>query len=625
MEKINLIFQFIIDNWKFFVSGYELFVRIIPTKWNLSIIDNIWKVLDFIVKNKRIPNGTEKKETLTDTENIIKVKINKHILRSVLLFILIIGGCSKSDAQIWQNFKGLRLVNEVQPITNLPPVSASITWALDSVGGTKSLYAYDTAWFKLRQPSSGLSSIVGYNGLTSINDDSVRLGGTLIQSTTINGGIGTNDFSIGDGNPVGNLTIAAENIEMASTLGDLQMGANTGDVLLETNKKMYFNSKRTLNNTNDSLLVISSGQLQRRSATTIGLQGTLTAPRIPFASASNTLTDKAGFIYTTVSDILDIPPAGAFRLNNGGSGVTSLQSEQLTSSDDLLINIADQLTMSAPSAFINSTSTTISSGIGGIGNILLTNASGTSGSDINLLANDDLSLTANGDDMTITAFDKVDIQTGATATDGIILQTNNSAPIQLQGGTGADVVISTGDDVNVTATDIVNIVAGGNSIVMDNDASIDLTSTASDINVFANAGSININSLSVGTASIGSGSADITFTAAGDVNIGVTGAFKYANVGPNQGMYIPGSFTNTATLDFPNTTTGVSDLTITVTGCVAGQSVSIGVPNGSVTTTASYWGWVSATNTITIRFSPKAVGGENPASGTFRATCYSNQ
>lgn len=81
----------------------------------------------------------------------------------------------------------------------------------------------------------------------------------------------------------------------------------------------------------------------------------------------------------------------------------------------------------------------------------------------------------------------------------------------------------------------------------------------------------------------------------------------------------PVSISATATLDFPSTTsTTVSDLTITVTGAAVGDVVAIGVPNGSTTTTGEFTGWVSASNTVKIRYSPKAT--EDPASGTFKAT-----
>lgn len=76
---------------------------------------------------------------------------------------------------------------------------------------------------------------------------------------------------------------------------------------------------------------------------------------------------------------------------------------------------------------------------------------------------------------------------------------------------------------------------------------------------------------------------------------------------------------DTATLDFASSgATTVSDLTKTIAGARLGDEVAIGVPHGSVTATGSYFAWVSAANTITIRFSPKAT--ENPSSGVFHIT-----
>jgi len=75
----------------------------------------------------------------------------------------------------------------------------------------------------------------------------------------------------------------------------------------------------------------------------------------------------------------------------------------------------------------------------------------------------------------------------------------------------------------------------------------------------------------------------------------------------------------TATLNFLSSgATTVSDLTVTVPGARLGDEVSIGVPHAAITATASYVGWVSAANTVTIRFSPKAT--EDPASAVFHVT-----
>jgi len=81
------------------------------------------------------------------------------------------------------------------------------------------------------------------------------------------------------------------------------------------------------------------------------------------------------------------------------------------------------------------------------------------------------------------------------------------------------------------------------------------------------------------------------------------------------------TLTNTATLDFGNTAAGVAaDLTITVTGAAVGDAVYVGADNASVSAdNITFWGWVSATNTVTVRFNNNnLVSAVDPASGTFR-------
>lgn len=81
-----------------------------------------------------------------------------------------------------------------------------------------------------------------------------------------------------------------------------------------------------------------------------------------------------------------------------------------------------------------------------------------------------------------------------------------------------------------------------------------------------------------------------------------------------------GILTGSATLDFGSTAASThSDLTITVTGAVDGDVVSLGVPNGSIVANSCFTAWVSATNTVTVRFNnydPLVAG--DPASGTFK-------
>jgi len=78
----------------------------------------------------------------------------------------------------------------------------------------------------------------------------------------------------------------------------------------------------------------------------------------------------------------------------------------------------------------------------------------------------------------------------------------------------------------------------------------------------------------------------------------------------------------TATLDFGSTAAGaVSDLTITVTGAALNDVVILGAPNGSVPAAGTFFAWVSATNTVKVRFANNAlVTSYDPASGTYRVT-----
>lgn len=81
------------------------------------------------------------------------------------------------------------------------------------------------------------------------------------------------------------------------------------------------------------------------------------------------------------------------------------------------------------------------------------------------------------------------------------------------------------------------------------------------------------------------------------------------------------TLTNTATLNFDLTAVNSQDLTITVTGAVAGDPISLGLDPASVSADITFFGWVSASNTVTVRCSRVGGGGAvDPASGTFRAT-----
>lgn len=79
----------------------------------------------------------------------------------------------------------------------------------------------------------------------------------------------------------------------------------------------------------------------------------------------------------------------------------------------------------------------------------------------------------------------------------------------------------------------------------------------------------------------------------------------------------------TATLNFPTTDTrNSSDLTVTVTGAASGDAVSLGVPNAAVLVNTCYTAWVSAVNTVTIRFNNYDNADKNPASAVFKVMVF---
>lgn len=132
----------------------------------------------------------------------------------------------------------------------------------------------------------------------------------------------------------------------------------------------------------------------------------------------------------------------------------------------------------------------------------------------------------------------------------------------------------------------------------------------------------------VGTTAAGTAPLKFTVAAAanmttpeiGAVEADSTDVYYTARIAGTTSRYtIDKSLTASATLDFANTTAQLStDLTITVTGAADGDVVSLGVPNASVNANTCYTAWVSASNTVTVRFNNYSSGGVNPASGTFK-------
>jgi len=128
--------------------------------------------------------------------------------------------------------------------------------------------------------------------------------------------------------------------------------------------------------------------------------------------------------------------------------------------------------------------------------------------------------------------------------------------------------------------------------------------------------------LKAGTATVNT--APLKFTSGTNLTTAEAGAMEFNGTNllfsPSTTRHtVNHGLTGSATLDFGSTNAQLStDLTITVTGASDGDVVSLGVPNAAVNANTSYSAWVSAANTVTIRFNNYSSGTVNPASGTFK-------
>jgi hypothetical protein len=143
------------------------------------------------------------------------------------------------------------------------------------------------------------------------------------------------------------------------------------------------------------------------------------------------------------------------------------------------------------------------------------------------------------------------------------------------------------------------------------------------------------------TAPSASSILDLTSTSKGFLRPRMTTAQRNAIASPAAGLSVynsslatndvyttawyqqPNGLTGSGTLDFPSTGAhSSSDLTITVTGAAVNDIVELGTPVQDIDGT--FTAFVSAANTVTVRFNHYGSGTSNPASGTFKVYVIKN-
>lgn len=114
-----------------------------------------------------------------------------------------------------------------------------------------------------------------------------------------------------------------------------------------------------------------------------------------------------------------------------------------------------------------------------------------------------------------------------------------------------------------------------------------------------------------------------TLTATLTQNLQTSGTPTFAGLKiDSTGTTIDAVISATATLDFPSTAAqSSSDLTMTVTGAAVGDAVFLGLP-AAPDANSCFTAWVSASNTVKIRFNNYSAGAIDPASAAYRAVVF---
>lgn len=193
---MNKTLQFIIDNW--LIIGpvlYEIIARAWPTKINISLLDNIWIVLNKIIPNVRkadgkeiIPgaqtvldlpnsNGSTKKSGLL--KNLVKVAVNRFVLKCIAIFFISVPAFAQNNG----TFKAIASYN-----TDSTTVRNYISLLQTSYGNVGGIYynkqsskwrAYqDSTWIDLIQSGGG----GGGGTVTSVTGTADRI--TVTDPTT---------------------------------------------------------------------------------------------------------------------------------------------------------------------------------------------------------------------------------------------------------------------------------------------------------------------------------------------------------------------------------------------------------------------------------------------------------
>lgn len=308
MKTVTTIFDFIADKWPVISPIiYEIIVRIYPTGRNLSLLDNAFKLLSWIIPN----NSTHKTSIISSEDPTTSKTTNKHVLKLIAIFMLCSVG---SFAQLNYSAKSYRSYGSDSATTksevrvlNQNIGTGHQTGALYYNTSSKKWRVFsDSLWFDMNM---GAPFALGNGSATTANINHVDWGGTLNSDAIIIGNSASVELGQ-SGNEVFNFRVYADNEARVQSLNGISFisgGVNAG----------VFNSS-----TNGVQLTSAAfGELLMSSAGNVFTDNKASKSGIKYA-ASGYETDPLSLVTKNYVDTKLLVPAGSttqIQYNNAGA------------------------------------------------------------------------------------------------------------------------------------------------------------------------------------------------------------------------------------------------------------------------------------------------------------------
>ena len=474
--------------------------------------------------------------------------------------------------------------------------------------------------------------------LTQINDTTYVIGDDTLRIFT--GGVPANAWQL-DGNTSTNpptdflgttdatrLAIKTDDTERMTVLPNGRVLINTttdqGNYILQAKGRIWSDKDALIND-------LTVGRGNGTSTPTSNSAFGITALGANTTGASNTAIGYLAMSTNTTASFNTALGASALQVNTTGNANTAIGAYSLFSNETGISNTS----LGYASLYTNTTGS-YNTGLGR--SVLTYNTTGFSNTGIGAAA---LSLNTTGSNNTATGDQSLSLNTTGTsntASGRNALAYNQTGSGNTAIGTDALKTDTTGSN-NVAAGYLAgsNLTNGDNNIFIGYNTQPNISNTGSNqLNIgnwiYGNNGKIGINVASpTANAHLAGGSATantapLKFTSGTNLTTPENGAVEYDGtnyfVTSGSTRYtLAKTLSVTSALNFASTSAqSSSDMTVTVTGAADGDAVSLGVPNSAVSANTAYTAWVSAADTVTIRFNNYSSGSINPAAGTFRVS-----